>query len=1340
MYFRLLASVLFIFSSLFATWFDSIPRSIDLPDGTKLDCFITGDQYARRLHDSNNYSIIINPSDGYFYYAKLVNGDLVASEHRVGEVDPSLIGLDKGLSVSEEVYKNNKRFYNHHNHNHGHDHDHGHQHSTSRDAPSSGILTQINVFIRFADDPEFSQPRSYYDQVFQTSINSNEPSLKHYFHEVSYNSLFVSTNHYPGTFSDYNTAYIDEYNRGYYEPYSTANPEGYNSGNERTFREHNLLANALNSIAPSVPTNANIDSDNNGYVDAVSFVIYGSPGDWADLLWPHRWSLYSNDVEINGALVYDYLFMLSESWYFNVGVLCHEFFHVLGAPDLYHYDGGGAPSAVGGWDVMESNSNPPQYMGAFMKWKYGDWVDMQEITVGGTYTLKPLQEQENVLYKIPSPNSDSEYFVVEYRNREGIYEVNLPGSRSGMLVYRINQEAGDGNASGPPDEVYLYRPNGTLSNNGSFNNAPYNLAYNHIEINDDTNPECFLYNDGSGSEGGLNIYNVSEAGEDILFTVALGSPIVEATPSELNFTLEPGEYESQTLTVTNASIENLPLSYNLSSSFALPFSSPSGGPDGGNYYWVSSDETEEISYEWVEISGISEQLIFPHNDQFAETDISLPFQFPFFGQEYDYVKVNANGWIGWTNANSNSWSNVEIPSTDAPMPAIFAFWDDLNPLNNSGNNTSSGSIYYYTSANIAVIWFNNVARWLPAGNTDYAGVYDFQVVIHSDGQFGVNYRSMDGLINSASIGFQNSSGSQGTEIAYDIDYAGNQLSWKAATSDGDVPWILLSSSNGELGGVLNPGESQEYGIQALSSGIDPGNHQSLINITGPDIDPVFVPVNLTVTGDNSSPVLPFIDISLSENGIVDLPATIDTLFLAVASRYTHVLTPNGGAIPILIQDDFSSEQILHVRNVLDFFLKNIPDSQWGIDKANVANSISLSNAILFLLNDEQEYNNPDVLNLMDSGVNGQDLLATEVFPVGTPEFMLSSSRDATYEEVLHFVHGYGIQLSFSNMQDSILWAMESAIDNEIYNPLSDLPVQDYDEEYLAMGLECYFGIWSHDPNGDGYSGDQEYSFINRLEMETGDPALFRIISGFFGEKWDYTASLHREFDNHFSMSFSSSDLYTYRSQYLTNLNILGSHDVSVTGNSYSNYFNGNQGDNTFKGLAGNDTIIAGSGLDRAVYQGNIEEYFLQELASVDTISSAIQVVDVMLSRDGIDDLYDIEELEFNGAIYQLSDLLDITKQKEVPSRFALYPPYPNPFNPIISFDFDIVQKQHIKILIYDIGGRLVRTLMDESINAGSYTRLWNAKDNLGMEVSNGVYFVYFDAGSFSKKEKILYLK
>ena len=230
---------------------------------------------------------------------------------------------------------------------------------------------------------------------------------------MSYGALTVDTYHYPPSLFGENNSYVDENNRGYYSPYSNTNPEGYETEDERTQREHTLLYNAVLAIQNGVPEDLDIDLDNDGYVDAVSFSVYGNVDGWSELLWPHRWALYTQTVYINGSRVYDYSFELTESSYFTVGVLAHEFFHVLGAPDLYHYNSNGAPTAVGGWDVMESTANPPQYMGAYMKWKYGDWIpEIPEITTTGVYTLNPLQQPENVAYKIASPNSETEYYVV----------------------------------------------------------------------------------------------------------------------------------------------------------------------------------------------------------------------------------------------------------------------------------------------------------------------------------------------------------------------------------------------------------------------------------------------------------------------------------------------------------------------------------------------------------------------------------------------------------------------------------------------------------------------------------------------------------------------------------------------------------------------------------------------------------------------------------------------------------------------------------------------------------------------------------------------------------------
>ena len=84
----------------------------------------------------------------------------------------------------------------------------------------------------------------------------------------------------------------------------------------------------------------------------------------------------------------------------------------------------------------------------------------------------------------------------------------------------------------------------------------------------------------------------------------------------------------------------------------------------------------------------------------------------------------------------------------------------------------------------------------------------------------------------------------------------NELSWAAATVETDVPWMVISSDDGELNGMLNSGESDYINVQVLTTGLNPGQYEASINITSFETDPVFVPVYLTVTGENASPTLP----------------------------------------------------------------------------------------------------------------------------------------------------------------------------------------------------------------------------------------------------------------------------------------------------------------------------------------------------------------------------------------------------------------------------------------------------------------------------------------------------
>ena len=1313
---------LFSISSLFATWFDDIPRILTQPNGEKLYCFISGDQYNQRLHDKNDYTIILNEEDGFFYYAiKGSDNKLEASEFIPGVHDPSTIGIQPGINISLDEYNQNKEFYHNSITN-----------RNSRDAPTSGVVNQLNIFIRFSDDPVFPNPRSYYDAAFQT--DGNDPSLQHYYWEVSYNSLWINTFHYPGTFSDVNTAYRDEYPRGYYMPYSGANLDGYQDNDERTQREHTLLANALNSISDAVSDEIDIDADDDGYVDAISFVIYGQPGDWAELLWPHRWALYTQNVTINGAVVWDYLFMLSESWYFNVGVLCHEFFHVLGAPDYYHYDGGGAPSPVGGWDIMESTNDPPQYPSAYTKWKYGDWIpELPEITSGGTYTLNPGQQQDGGIYKIASPYSESEYFVLEYRNQEGMYDSNAPGSRSGILAYRINTEAGNGNAQGPPDEIYCYRPGGSLQDNGTINNAPYNSDYNHTQLNDNTDPPSFLYNAGLGADGGLNLFNVSSAGETISFSISFGQPEMSVTPDQLTFTMETNEIQNQVLTLENNGDTETVLNYQLQVSSNIPFENVQGGPDGGGYYWSSSSVEPSIDYEWIEIEDIGTQIELVHNDQFAANPISLPFDFQYFGETYDYIYVNANGWIGWSNINETEWLNTGIPNTNSPRSAIFGFWDDLNPNNANGNQNSSGDIYFHANNDRAVVWFNDVVRW----NTDDFGQFDFQIVLYADGTFRSNYREMSGVINSGTIGWQNADGNEGTQLSLNDDFVSQDFSWFASTVDEDVPWLSLESSIGDISGILMGGESVDIYAQAMTVNIEPGIYEASIAISSPEIETVYVPISLTVSDDSSIPTLPFINILESENGIVNLPDNVDPLFLDVASRYTHIVAPNGQVIPLLIQDNYTENQIIHARDVLKSYLENISDTNWGNDKTTLVNNIALSKAILFLLNSEDEYENPNLLSLFDTGIKGQVLLETDIFLESSEEYIYSSHRDLTYKKIMMFVHEYGIQTAIPSMQVALETAMGSAIQNNYYTPFTELEDEEYIKQYLALGVECYFGIWAHNPNGNGYAGENEYAFINRSGMADGDPELFYIINQFLGDTWHYTARI-QNFENNFSMIYDPNFDYTHRSQYLKNAIAVGEESINIIGNNYINHLTGNNSDNQFIGYESDDILIGGQGIDRALYFGSITEYII--IPPDMTEDSSSMIVDLINNRDGTDYLFDIEEVEFGGVIYSLTDILNSSIENNLPKEFALYHAYPNPFNPTTTIQYDIPEAALVNISVYDLMGRIVNTLHNGSIEPGRYSIQWNADNNKDERITSGIYFIKFSSDLFHKTVKVLYLK
>jgi hypothetical protein len=93
-----------------------------------------------------------------------------------------------------------------------------------------------------------------------------------------------------------------------------------------------------------------------------------------------------------------------------------------------------------------------------------------------------------------------------------------------------------------------------------------------------------------------------------------------------------------------------------------------------------------------------------------------------------------------------------------------------------------------------------------------------------------------------------------------------------------------------------------------------------------------------------------------------------------------------------------------------------------------------------------------------------------------------------------------------------------------------------------------------------------------------------------------------------------------------------------------------------------------------------------------------------------------------------------------PYEVALYQNYPNPFNPSTTIDFTLDADCPVSLGIYDISGRLVRTLVDGVRPMKSYTEEWDGRDDAGNETASGVYFIRLTAGDRTLRRKAVLVR
>ena len=95
---------------------------------------------------------------------------------------------------------------------------------------------------------------------------------------------------------------------------------------------------------------------------------------------------------------------------------------------------------------------------------------------------------------------------------------------------------------------------------------------------------------------------------------------------------------------------------------------------------------------------------------------------------------------------------------------------------------------------------------------------------------------------------------------------------------------------------------------------------------------------------------------------------------------------------------------------------------------------------------------------------------------------------------------------------------------------------------------------------------------------------------------------------------------------------------------------------------------------------------------------------------------------------------------KIPLEYSLFSNYPNPFNPITSLHYDLPEDGLVNITVYDMMGRIVKTLVNSSQTAGYKSIKWNATNDRNEPVSAGLYLYTIQAGEFRQIKKMVLLK
>jgi len=808
------------------------------------------------------------------------------------------------------------------------------------------------------------------------------------------------------------------------------------------------------------------------------------------------------------------------------------------------------------------------------------------------------------------------------------------------------------------------------------------------------------------------------------------------------------------------------------------------GPDAYGYYIFDNGDTapEAPTYDWLEIAGIGANtgISDTHGGDDDVRSFDLPFPFTFYGDTHERVSICSNGWLSLgPDTYQRLYRGWVMPAEGGPGSMIAAFWDDL----------AGGSVYtYHDVANHRyIVQWDAFGASSNSGHDYFNGDCTFQVVLYDpahhatdtgDGIIEIFYQSVAIYGDESSYfatGIQNADRSDGITYAYGNNYSGGAATVQAGRALRIVP--VVPQAQGFLAGEVTNASAGGLAIEgALVSLVDGGRTIA----TGADgIYSGSVPVgtwDVAVYHDSFAP-----DTVLGVTIAEGQTAEVDFELADIRGPYIEDVTQLGDTqdtagpyvVEALVNDmtGVSSRHLVYTSSTGGgpFVLPlTVIDALTGLVRGQIPGQ-------------------PDGTRVQ-YWITAEDVLGnTSAAPAGAPwptySFVVSSVSEIVFDDC-EVPGAWTVDPLNNDTATTGIWEHGDPI-----GTYEDLPVQPEDDHTPDPGVNCWF-TGQHTPGqSSGYNdidngvttidsptydvsglGTVAVTYWRWFSNDQGnspgeDPWVVQV-SGNGGGTWATVENTTASSSEWQQVSFVVNDLVAnptavklrfqaadYGAGSLVeaavdDLTISASTTVadllaptvtvqSPSGGVYAN------GQNLAVAWTASDDVGVVHARVRLSLDGGVTYPLLLAEGPLD--GSLDWTVDVPSDQASYAARVRVEVLDGQERLASaLSGAFTIepgtTAAPEVPRALALDQNHPNPFNPQTVIGFSVPRAQDVRLKIYDVQGKLVRTLVSGRLEAGVHQVTWRGRDDRGGQVASGLYFYRLTSDDGEHVRKMTLLK